>query len=195
VCEERFVKIVEDDLQRISRCVTLQSEALHEKLGKLRADCSDESYPVDFLRGEASARARAVGLALRADGRLVAPRRASGRDRQNDVRAGQAHPAQLRGALPACLRACAAALRARSLPAAASLCARTLTPNTHNRAVWLPQGFLKIAKKHDKWIGLSTRPWMLARLSTASFFHERFDKVRRDTAPSLPAALRAASAA
>jgi hypothetical protein len=36
---------------------------------------------------------------------------------------------------------------------------------------------------------------MLARLSTASFFHERFDKARRDTAPSLPAALRAASAA
>ena len=39
------------------------------------------------------------------------------------------------------------------------------------------QGFLKIAKKHDKWIGLSTRPWMLARLATATFFHERFDKV------------------
>ena len=39
------------------------------------------------------------------------------------------------------------------------------------------EGFLKIAKKHDKWIGLSTRPWMLARLSTATFFHERFDKI------------------
>jgi uncharacterized membrane protein YidH (DUF202 family) len=36
---------------------------------------------------------------------------------------------------------------------------------------------LKIAKKHDKWIGLSTRPWMLTRLSKASFFRERFDKV------------------
>ncbi len=51
------MKIVEDDLQRISRCVTQQSEALHEKLGKLRTDCSDESYPVDFLRG-AQQRAR-----------------------------------------------------------------------------------------------------------------------------------------
>lgn len=39
------------------------------------------------------------------------------------------------------------------------------------------QGFLKIAKKHDRWIGLTTRPWMLARLSAASFFHERFDKI------------------
>ena len=39
------------------------------------------------------------------------------------------------------------------------------------------EAFLKAAKKHDKWIGLSTRPWMLTRLSTAVFFHERFDKV------------------
>ena len=39
------------------------------------------------------------------------------------------------------------------------------------------EGFLKIAKKHDKWIRISTRPWMLARLSTATFLHERFDKM------------------
>lgn len=39
------------------------------------------------------------------------------------------------------------------------------------------QGFLKIAKKHDRWIGTTTRPWVLARLSAASFFHERFDKI------------------
>lgn len=39
------------------------------------------------------------------------------------------------------------------------------------------EGFLKIAKKHDKWVGLSTRPWMLARLASAAFFHERFDKI------------------
>ncbi len=58
------------------------------------------------------------------------------------------------------------------------------------------EGFLKIAKKHDKWIGLSTRPWMLARLATATFFHERFDKARRHATPRcLPAALHAASGA
>ena len=39
------------------------------------------------------------------------------------------------------------------------------------------EGFLKIAKKHDKWIRVSTRPWMLARLSTAAFLHERFDRI------------------
>jgi SPX domain protein involved in polyphosphate accumulation/uncharacterized membrane protein YidH (DUF202 family) len=39
------------------------------------------------------------------------------------------------------------------------------------------EGFLKIAKKHDKWIRISTRPWMLARLSTAAFLHERFDRI------------------
>ena len=43
--------MVEEDLQRIGLWVTQQSEALHTRLSKLLANCSDESYPVDYLRG------------------------------------------------------------------------------------------------------------------------------------------------
>ena len=45
------MKIVEDDLQRIGRWVTLQCESLHTKLGMLLTNCVDLSYPVDYLRG------------------------------------------------------------------------------------------------------------------------------------------------
>jgi hypothetical protein len=50
--EERFVKIVEEDMQRIGRWVTQQAESLHTKLGMLLTTCGDETYPVDYLRGE-----------------------------------------------------------------------------------------------------------------------------------------------
>ena len=43
--------MVEEDLQRIGLWVTQQSETLHTRLSKLLANCSDESYPVDYLRG------------------------------------------------------------------------------------------------------------------------------------------------
>lgn len=127
--EERFVKIVEDDMQRIGHWVTLQSESLHAKLGLLLTSCSDESYPIDYLRGE------------RQQARLQ-------RERPADSR-----PAE----------------QADELGRMACELDKLILLNY--------EGFLKIAKKHDKWIGLSTRPWMLARLSTASFFHERFDKI------------------
>ena len=55
--EERFVKIVEDDLQLIGRWVTLQSESLHTKLSQVLTNCSNQSYPVDYLRGASHARA------------------------------------------------------------------------------------------------------------------------------------------
>ena len=50
--EERFVKIVEDDLQRVGHWVMQQSESLHAELGKLLTNCSNESYTLDSLRGE-----------------------------------------------------------------------------------------------------------------------------------------------
>ena len=43
--------MVEEDLQRIGLWVTQQSETLHTRLSKLLTNCSDESYPVDYLRG------------------------------------------------------------------------------------------------------------------------------------------------
>ena len=57
--------MVEEDLQRIGQWVTQQSEALHTRLSKLLANCSDESYPVDYLRGAPRPRraARAAALA------------------------------------------------------------------------------------------------------------------------------------
>ena len=83
--EERFVKIVEDDLQRIGRWVTMHSESLHTKLGKLLISCSDESYPVDYLRGERTGPRRTPraprGLGLRAEApRLFLPRPAEQAD-------------------------------------------------------------------------------------------------------------------
>jgi hypothetical protein len=66
---ERFVKIVEDDLQRIGQWVTLQSESLSIKLGIIRNNCTDKSYSVDYLRGAAQQRARAGAPAAAARGR------------------------------------------------------------------------------------------------------------------------------
>ncbi len=55
--EERFVLIVEEDLERIGRWVATQGQSLHIKLSVLLNNCRDLSYPVDYLRGESEKRA------------------------------------------------------------------------------------------------------------------------------------------
>ena len=52
--EESFVQMVEEDLQRIGQWVTRQSERLHARLARLLVNASDQSYPVDYLRGARS---------------------------------------------------------------------------------------------------------------------------------------------
>ena len=54
--------IVEEDLARIGRWVTFQSESLHTKLSMLLLNCSDVNYPVDYLRGAAGLRWRGGGV-------------------------------------------------------------------------------------------------------------------------------------
>jgi hypothetical protein len=49
--EESFVQMVEEDLQRIGKWVTRQSEGLHTRLARLRVNASDQTYSVDYLRG------------------------------------------------------------------------------------------------------------------------------------------------
>lgn len=53
VSEEKFVKTVEEDIERIGRFVSLQSESLHLRLLRLLQLCSDvsEAYTNEYLRG------------------------------------------------------------------------------------------------------------------------------------------------
>ena len=127
--------MVEEDLQRIGQWVTRQSEGLHARLARLLVNASDQSYPVDYLRG---ARSCATHLLL-------------------------LQHAELRRPTPRC------AEQADEIGRSTCELDKLILLNY--------EGFLKIAKKHDKWIRISTRPWMLARLSTAAFLHERFDRI------------------
>jgi hypothetical protein len=71
--EERFVAIVEEDLQVIGRWVTLQSESLHNDLAKLLKDCSDKTYAVDYLRGAPQRAIRSLHMRANPASALSAP--------------------------------------------------------------------------------------------------------------------------
>lgn len=68
VTEEKFVKTVEEDIERIGRFVTLQSESLHLRLLRLLQLSSDvsEVYTLDYLRGAEIERASERASARRA---------------------------------------------------------------------------------------------------------------------------------
>lgn len=53
VSEEKFVKTVEEDIERIGRFVSLQSESVHLRLHRLLQLTSDLSYvrTVEYLKG------------------------------------------------------------------------------------------------------------------------------------------------